>query len=238
MRILITLLIVLALSLLFTVKSDSSNLNSYSYQYLSFLNLYRYPMALIKNYLKYYLNLGTQSKTVTQIQTATVQYIQFIQSPQTIITLYDTNLNSPGLYYPFKNNSINKGIGYSQVDIFYVIADSISSLSLISSNRSSRDFIQIHEYLVPSYDTMINTTKYRLHSQFQNMLTAINLNQIVFTLIKVVLVLASTIFVSIEIGVYLTNMEQFLLSILELNTSDLNKILKYWDDADYYFKSM
>lgn len=166
MRILITLLIVLALSLLFTVKSDSSNLNSYSYQYLSFLNLYRYPMALIKNYLKYYLNLGTQSKTVTQIQTATVQYIQFIQSPQTIITLYDTNLNSPGLYYPFKNNSINKGIGYSQVDIFYVIADSISSLSLISSNRSSRDFIQIHEYLVPSYDTMINTTKYRLHSQF------------------------------------------------------------------------
>jgi hypothetical protein len=82
------------------------------------------------------------------------------------MTLYDINLNPPRLYYPFKNNSINKGIGYDQIDIFYAVADSISSLSIIPSNRTTRDFIQIHQYLVPSYDNMINTTKYRLHSQF------------------------------------------------------------------------
>ena len=89
MRILVALLLVLLLSLLFTVKADAQNLNSYSYQYLSFLNLYRYPMALVKNYLKYFLNLGTQSKTISQIQSATSQYIGFIQSPSTIITIFD-----------------------------------------------------------------------------------------------------------------------------------------------------
>jgi len=113
MRIVVVLTLVILLSFLFTVNTDAQHLNSYSYQYLSFLNLYRYPMSLVKNYLKYYLNLGTQSKVVSQIQSATSQYIGFIQSSSTMLTLFDQNLNPSGMYYPFRNNSINRGIGYN-----------------------------------------------------------------------------------------------------------------------------
>jgi len=78
MRILVALFLVLLLSLLFTVRTDAEHLNSYSYQYLRCLNLYRDPMALVKNYLKYFLNLGTQSKTISQIQSETITYITSI----------------------------------------------------------------------------------------------------------------------------------------------------------------
>jgi hypothetical protein len=120
-------------------------------------------MALVKNYLKYCLNLGTQSKTISQIQIATNQYISFIQDSSTIITVFDKHLNPPNLYFPFRNNSFNEGIGYNQIDIFNTIAASISSLSIMPINRTGHDFLQLNEYLMPSYDNMMNTTKYKFH---------------------------------------------------------------------------
>jgi hypothetical protein len=78
MRILVVLLLALLLSLFYSTRGDADILNSYSYQYLYFLNLYRHPMSLVKNYLKKFLNLGTKSKTMSQIQLVTDEYITSI----------------------------------------------------------------------------------------------------------------------------------------------------------------
>jgi len=118
------------------------------------------------------------------------------------------------MYYPFRNNSINAGVGYNQIDIFYIISASISSLSAMPINRTGHDFLQLNQYLKPSYDIMINTTKYKLHSYFENIFTLMETKQIIFSLFQSGLFLAVTVFVSIQIYLYFRKMEELLLTIV------------------------
>jgi len=129
--------------------------------------MYRFPMALVKNYMKLFLNVGNQTKVMNQIGSATKSFQSFAAAPLTLQTLFDETLNVPAIYLPFQNNSINKGFSYNQIDLFYLIASSISSLSKFPINRTGYDFVMLNQYIKPSYDTVINGTKNKFHSSFQ-----------------------------------------------------------------------
>jgi len=122
---------------------------------------------LVKNYMKYFLNVGNQTKVMNQIGSATKSFQGFASAPLTLQTLFDVSLNVPNYYSPHKNNSVNKGMSYDQIDLFYLIASSISSLNKFPINRTGYDFIQLNEYIKPSYDTIINGTKNKFHESLQ-----------------------------------------------------------------------
>lgn len=103
-------LLVLILALSFVTRSDAEGLQDYSTQYLNFLNMYRFPMALVKNYMKLFLKVGNQTKVANQIGSATKQFLGYASAPLTLKTLFDPSLNVPKQYFPYKNNSINKGL--------------------------------------------------------------------------------------------------------------------------------
>lgn len=52
--------------------------------YFNFLNLYRFPMSIGKNFMKTFLNLGNQTKVMSQINLIYSQIITFSQDPFTI----------------------------------------------------------------------------------------------------------------------------------------------------------
>lgn len=52
--------------------------------YFNFLNLYRFPMSVGKNFMKRFLNLGNQTKVISQINVIYSQIITFSQDPFTI----------------------------------------------------------------------------------------------------------------------------------------------------------
>lgn len=124
-------------------------------------------MSIGKNYMKYFLNLGNQTKVVNQINVVYNQIVTFSRDPFTIETIFNADVNRPQIYYPFANNSFNLGVGLNQVDIFYEIMSNLASLSKvpISINRLGYEFNQFNMYIKPAYDAMINATKYRLNEK-------------------------------------------------------------------------
>ena len=68
------------------------------------------------------------------------------------------------MYPPHQPSTANQNISYSQIDLFYLILSNIETLSsqtVISS--TSLEFQQLHDYLTPSFDQMMNATKYQFH---------------------------------------------------------------------------
>jgi hypothetical protein len=57
--------------------SDNKNLNDYGGQFINFMLMYRYPMALANNYIKSFLNVGNQTKINNQLNTATNNMLFF-----------------------------------------------------------------------------------------------------------------------------------------------------------------
>jgi len=47
---------------------------------------------------------------------------------------------------------MNKGAVYNQIDLFYLILSSISSLSTLPINRTGYNFVMYNSYIKPSYD--------------------------------------------------------------------------------------
>lgn len=94
---------------------DTLTINNNITQFLNFLNLYRFPFALTKNYMKNFLNVGTQSSVIAQIGVGTQNVLTFNSDPLTIKTLFDPMLNVPSLYPPFKNSTFNNGLSYDQI---------------------------------------------------------------------------------------------------------------------------
>lgn len=149
--------------LLFVTRSDTDTINANITQFLNFLNLYRFPMALSKNYMKNFLSIGTQSSVISQITLQTQSFLAFNSDALTLKTLFDESLNVPASYGPFLNDSFNKGLSYDQVEIYSVIISSITSLARLPINRTGYDFAMLNMYLIPSYDHMINATKIKFH---------------------------------------------------------------------------
>jgi len=64
------------------------------------------------------------------------------------------------MYPPLSATTANQNLSYNQIDLFYLIASNINSLSSYTSVSSSLlDFQQMHSYMTPSFDLMMNSTK-------------------------------------------------------------------------------
>ena len=61
-------------------------------------------MALGKNYMKHFMNVGNLSKVADQIVFGTTQFQTFATDPLTIKTIFDSNLNIPTTYCPHSPN--------------------------------------------------------------------------------------------------------------------------------------
>ena len=85
-----------------------------------------------------------------------------MSDPMTLQSIFDPNLNIPKIYYPFQNNSFNKGIGYNQIDLIYYMVSTIQSLNKLPANRTGEYFTNFNMYITP-YDSLINATKIRFN---------------------------------------------------------------------------
>lgn len=89
LRSLFAFLLGFVLILSFVTKNDSDSVINYSNQYIGFMNMYRFPMNLGMNYMKYFLDVGNKSKLANQIIGSTKQMQNFATAPLTIKTLFD-----------------------------------------------------------------------------------------------------------------------------------------------------
>ena len=95
-------------------------------------------MGLMTNYIRLSLEIGNQTKLKNQIKTLNILMRNISTNSTFIKILSDPFLNVPGLYYPLAYNNVNKGIVYDQIDIFYVIYSSLTSIPQSSVvNRTS-----------------------------------------------------------------------------------------------------
>ena len=51
-------------------KSDTSKISNYSSQFNNYMTLYRLPVLIGTNYMKYFLKVGNQAKSMAQIKAA------------------------------------------------------------------------------------------------------------------------------------------------------------------------
>ncbi len=66
-RILSLSLMVILIILWIITDINASTIAEYSKQYFNIMNIYLYPMSLHKNYMKYFLGLGSQETVLGQI---------------------------------------------------------------------------------------------------------------------------------------------------------------------------
>lgn len=90
---------ILALSQI--TEADSNNLMDYGNQYINFMNMYRFPIILVTNYMKSFLNIGNQTKVASQIAAVTKNMQFYASQPLTMRTLFDTSLNLHQTYGPY-----------------------------------------------------------------------------------------------------------------------------------------
>lgn len=91
-------------------------------------------MAFGKNILKVALNVGNKPKTINQIYSHTNILSKVMGDPMTLQSIFDPNLNTPKVFYPFQNNSFNKGIGYNQIDLIFFMVSTMQSLNKFPTN--------------------------------------------------------------------------------------------------------
>ena len=132
------------------------------------MSMYRFPMAIATNYLKKYLNIGDMTKANAQILEATNGMLTNSAGDLIKMTIFDPNLNPESIYYPAYNYSFIANNSQTNIDLFYTILSSVSSLNQPYVNRTSLEFRKYYSYLKPAYDNMMNTTKNRLHTTFSS----------------------------------------------------------------------
>jgi hypothetical protein len=79
-------------------------------------------------------------------------------------TLFDPEINVPATFAPLVANQVNQNASYNQIEIYFMISSSITTLSASAQiDATSSDFQMFHDYLRPGYDNMLNSTKSRFH---------------------------------------------------------------------------
>jgi len=78
------------------------------------MSYYRYPMSIGANYIRYFLGMGgNKTKLMYQIQSAS-SYMKAIMTSKTMLkSIFNENLNPSRMYFPYRNDSVNKGIGFN-----------------------------------------------------------------------------------------------------------------------------
>lgn len=170
--------------LLIITESNGIKMTKYSNQFINYMGMYRFPVILTTNYMKFFLGVGNATKVNAQIQSSSTDFLNNFNLELTQITIFDQLLNPPNTYAPYYNYSFLNNQKYNQVDLFYMIASTISSLYKAPVNQTSREFQRLNSYLKPSYDNMMNTTKFALHQQFGNILDSCIKSQLLFTFLQ------------------------------------------------------
>lgn len=71
------MLMVVAILVLADINNiQSQTLNNYSNQFITFMNIYRFPILLNTNYMKQFLKIGNITKVNAMIASATTQFLQ------------------------------------------------------------------------------------------------------------------------------------------------------------------
>jgi hypothetical protein len=226
MRLLLIVLIMMTIGLNYLTNRDATYLNSYSIEYINFLNLYRYPMAFGKNVLKTMLNVGNQTKATNQIYLEVVQITGLMADTMTLESIFDLNLNLPKTYYPFQNNSFNRGIGYNQIDLIYYMVSCIQSLNRLPANRTGEYFTNFNMYITP-YDQLINSTKIQFHSYFRNIFTSMINNQVTFLVLEMLTFVLGMIYINFHIYQYFKKTKENLKIIIEFTEEEIQGIIIY-----------
>lgn len=107
-RLLFGIILVSLVSLFIIVQSDCRITADYSEQYINYMHLYRYPMFIGTNYMKYFLKMGNQAKSLAQVQTVSQQYLARVKNEYTSKTIFDKELNPSQIFHLYYNyTSIN-----------------------------------------------------------------------------------------------------------------------------------
>ena len=122
--------------------------------------MYNFPFTIVQDYYKLLLGIGGEMNNNKKIMSSTHMFKHHEDHPETIATLFSSRMNKPKLYPPFVADSFNQNISYSQIDLFYLILSNIVTISAVGPKPETLDFRQLHSYLSPSYDSMMNSTKF------------------------------------------------------------------------------
>lgn len=190
--------------------------------------MYRFPVILTINYMKYFLNVGNATRVNAQIQASSNNFLNNFNLELTQITIFDQLLNPPNIYAPYYNYSFLKDQNYNQVDFFYMIGSTIASLHKAPVNQTSREFQRLNSYLKPSYDNMMNTTKFALHQRFGNIFDSCINNQLLFTVLQVGLFFLFLVMLFTCVHKFIAKMRDILHILLDFNEEQLCAIQNYW----------
>lgn len=192
------------------------------------MGMYRFPIILTTNYMKYFLGIGNATKVNAQIQSSSNNFLNNFNLELTQITIFDKLLNPPNTYTPYYNYSFLNDQRYNQVDLFYMIGSTISSLYKAPVNQTNREFQRLNSYLKPSYDNMMNTTKFALHRQFGNIFDSCINNQILFIVLQGGLFLIFLVVLFTCVHKFIVKMRDILHILLDFNEEQLCAIHNYW----------
>ena len=79
-RLLFVIILISLVILFIIVQSDCKITANYSKQYINYMHLYRHPMFIGTNYMKYFLKMGPQAKSLAQVRLSSPQYLALVQN--------------------------------------------------------------------------------------------------------------------------------------------------------------
>ncbi len=174
----------------------------------------------------------------THIAFITDIFMQYERDPLTIKNIFDKKINLPALYPPFASNPINEGIEYSNIDVFFIIVSSITTLRNKQPTVNNHDFVLFDSYIKPGYDDLMNSTKRQLHNQISNNLEKLKHDQLILIAIISSILLAASIYLCLKVYGYFNSMWQVMDIIIQFNNTEIEKIILYWHKVAYHFRKI
>ena len=112
---------------------------------------------------------------------------------------------------------------------------SILSLDSFPINRTGNDFVQFNSYIKPSFDVMMNTTKYQFDSSFRTLLYQIQMEQVAVTVSQIAIFIFAAIFCIYKISSFRKKMEKIMEILIEISQADISSIMDYIDQVSTQF---
>lgn len=112
------------------------------------------------------------------------------------------------------------------------------SLSKFPINRTGYDFSMVNDYLIPSYDHMINATKIKFHHTFQDNLSIMLIDQVIIAIVELVIFVVIVTFVCLKIRAYFWKAKDILLIVFDFSEINVLRVQKYWKRVLKHFQKL
>jgi len=142
--------------------------------------------------------------------------------------LFDPSITVSATYTPYFSYPNISNLSYNQIDLFSVIASSISSLNTFPINRTGTPFRNFNSYFYPAYSDMMNGTKYKLHQAFDDLFEWNKTVQIIFMVTQTGVVLIFLMIIFYCLVKFKNKMNNIFQIILDFHHNDTDKITLYW----------